>query len=335
MSDLEFTGERVIPGKVEKDLYQDHLARYLFAARCVKGKRVLDFGCGAGYGAEVLRKAGASKVTGIDISPEAVAYARSNYAGNGIEFVIGDCRNAPFPARGFDVVVSFEVLEHIEDQTSYLSEVRRLLTPEGIFIVSTPNKKTYTDERQVPKSLFHRKEFYLDDLRAFLEKQFPFVEIYGQCRTEGVLIKRQAREDKGLRNLKDLNGDVQIAQDAEGSGFPESSQYFIAVCGEGLSIAALPKDSFFFLGEGDAVRKLVTWARKLEEEVGKSKEHFASLRKEFEERTGWAMRLNEEVKKKDERILALQRELEEKSKWAERLDAEIKKLREKAEGKRE
>src|SRR5579883_1695375 len=110
----EFTGERVIPGEVDVDLLNEHLARYAFAARLARGKRVLDAGCGAGYGSAELAEM-AEEVTGVDVAPEAVAYANEHYTLPNLRFEQGSCTSLAYGDGCFDLVVAFEVIEHLED----------------------------------------------------------------------------------------------------------------------------------------------------------------------------------------------------------------------------
>jgi SAM-dependent methyltransferase/uncharacterized protein YeeX (DUF496 family) len=325
MSELEFTGERLIPGRVDKNLYHEHLARYLFAGHYVKDKMVLDFGCGSGYGSDVLKKAGAAKVVGIDISTDAVEYAQAHYGGDDIEFIAADCRKTPFLDNHFDLVISFEVLEHIEDYKAYLAEARRILRKDGFFLVSTPNKKTYTDEREGFRNPFHVREFYLDEFVELLKEYFPHSEIYGQFRTEGMLIKRASPADSKLR---DLRGDVETLEGTDGDGFLETSPYFIAVCTAEPSNAGIFKDYSLLVEESDAIRKLSIWAKRLDEESKAKGERIIALQKECEERTAWALKLDGEVRKTREKIASLQKEYEERTQWAVRLDEELKQSRE-------
>jgi SAM-dependent methyltransferase len=156
---VEFTGERVIPGRVDADLLNEHLARYAFAARLARGKRVLDAGCGAGYGAAELAESALS-VVGADIAAEAVAFARAHYRLPYLEFEQASCTALPHPDAAFDLVVAFEVIEHLPGWRDFLLEARRVLAPTGQFIVSTPNKLYYAESRRrAGANQFHAPEW--------------------------------------------------------------------------------------------------------------------------------------------------------------------------------
>lgn len=136
-----------------QEFYFEHLNRYVFAANYVKTKKVLDLACGSGYGTRILSDAGAKEVIGIDISREAIAYASKKYGNDKTHFKISDALEINLPAKHFDVIVCFEFIEHIVNQEALLKEIRRLLSNDGILVISTPNIATYTD-----KNKFHRKE---------------------------------------------------------------------------------------------------------------------------------------------------------------------------------
>src|SRR5215470_10132741 len=165
----EFTGERLIPGQVDVDLLNEHMARYTFAVRLARGKRVLDAGCGAGYGAAELGHV-AESVTGIDVSAEAVEYARIHYAAFNVAFQAASVTELPYPDASFDLVVAFEVIEHLENWRGFLAETRRVLAESGQFIVSTPNKLYYTESRgKDGANPFHVHEFEFEEFRTELK----------------------------------------------------------------------------------------------------------------------------------------------------------------------
>jgi SAM-dependent methyltransferase len=114
-----------------------HLERYEFAAKHLRPGRVLDLACGVGYGTKLLRERSGNPVTGVDLSREAIEYARSRYAGAGIEFQLADAMRFT-DARGFDSIVSLETVEHLPDPAGFLARVVALLRPGGSFVASVP-----------------------------------------------------------------------------------------------------------------------------------------------------------------------------------------------------
>jgi 2-polyprenyl-3-methyl-5-hydroxy-6-metoxy-1,4-benzoquinol methylase/glycosyltransferase involved in cell wall biosynthesis len=176
---LEPTGERYLPWLEEASIGYEHVHRYAYATQFVQNKRVLDLACGEGYGSYLLAKT-AKSVAGIDIDNNTIKHARNKYIKQNLEFRVGSITEIPIDGeRLFDVAICFEALEHIEDHQKLLSEVKRLLTPEGVFIVSTPNKTVYSDEPQF-NNPFHVHELYFDEFRELLEKYFKNVKFLGQ-----------------------------------------------------------------------------------------------------------------------------------------------------------
>ncbi len=117
-----------------------HMDRYLFAAGYCRDRRVADVACGTGYGSQHLRQAGeATSVIGIDLCPEAIAYAVARHGGPGIEFRSAAGERTGLPSASVDVVVSFETIEHVDDDQALLQEFARLLVPGGLLVCSTPN----------------------------------------------------------------------------------------------------------------------------------------------------------------------------------------------------
>lgn len=177
---MKFTDERVILGKSGKILEKEHLGRYEFAQKYIKNKKVLDIGCGTGYGTSLLSET-ADEVIGVDISGEAIDYARKHYKKENIIFYKGDATNLNFlKDEKFDVIVSFETIEHISNYHQYLKEMFLLLKKDGIFIVSTPNKKYSSPNSEQPLSPFHVIEFQADDFKILLGQYFSSIELYGQ-----------------------------------------------------------------------------------------------------------------------------------------------------------
>ena len=175
---LAFTGERFIPG-TRGEIWIEHWHRYHFASRWSAGRRVLDIACGEGYGSALLAR-NAAQVTGVDVSPEAVAHARRAYAGLGnLEFREGSCARIPLPDASVGLVVSFETLEHMEDHEAFMGEVARVLTADGVLLMSCPNKQEYTDKRGFVNE-YHVKELYRPELEALVRSRFAHADWYGQ-----------------------------------------------------------------------------------------------------------------------------------------------------------
>ena len=176
--ELPFTGERFVPGTAG-EIWYEHWHRYHFVAPLVAGREVLDVACGEGYGSALLARR-AARVVGADLAPSAIAHARSRYAADrNLEFREADCAALPFADASFDVVVSFETIEHIAAQEAFLDEVRRVLRPDGLAVVSCPNKAEYTDARDHVNE-FHVRELYHDQFRGLVMARFPHVAWYGQ-----------------------------------------------------------------------------------------------------------------------------------------------------------
>jgi ubiquinone/menaquinone biosynthesis C-methylase UbiE len=164
---------------------RDHVERYTFAAGFVqKGDRVLDIACGTGYGSDLLRTRCQAYVTGVDVSAGAVAEAKRVYGdGHGNGYLVGTM--AEFAALPFDVVVSFETIEHIQDDMAALANLRRLLKPGGTLILSTPNRPVNSPRLRSladkPGNAFHVREYTTAEMAERLERAgFGLPMAYGQ-----------------------------------------------------------------------------------------------------------------------------------------------------------
>jgi 2-polyprenyl-3-methyl-5-hydroxy-6-metoxy-1,4-benzoquinol methylase len=170
-----------------------HIARYLFASEFVVGRRVLDAGCGSGYGAVLLREAGAASVVGVDIDPQAVRAAQENYGGSGIEFLTDDCQQLQQVSGPFDVICNFENIEHLPHPEQFLKAAGRVLAPEGVLLVSTPDRGNMPPYREgKPANPYHHQEWYYDDFAAFLSEHFASVEVRTQVEATAVTARKRA-----------------------------------------------------------------------------------------------------------------------------------------------
>jgi SAM-dependent methyltransferase len=149
-------------------IYAEHLTRYRSALPVVSGLIALDIACGSGYGTQVLATE-AQHVYGVDVSADAVAYARAHFDAPNVEFLVGDAVSIPLPDDSVDVVVTFETIEHIEDHLGFVKEMKRVLKPGGVALVSTPNDLEFAEGNH-----FHLHEFEYNELMELLTSEFAF-----------------------------------------------------------------------------------------------------------------------------------------------------------------
>ena len=227
---VEFTGERYVPELDEPEISFEHWHRYLWSVPLCAGKRVLDVACGEGYGAALLAET-AAQVTGVDADAETIAHARDAYARDNLAFRCGPAQDLPLPGdEVFDVVVSFETIEHLseEDQRRFLAEVRRVLTPDGVALFSTPNRTVYTDRPRYHNP-YHLKEFYPNEFRAVLGRSFAHVRLLGQ-RMFGASYLWPL--DADAETLREYQLDYQRGAYVPASGDQKEAVYVIAVCSD-------------------------------------------------------------------------------------------------------
>jgi SAM-dependent methyltransferase len=291
----EFTGERLIPGQVDVDLLNEHLARYAFAARLAHGKRVLDAGCGAGYGSAELAGQ-ADSVTGADLAAEAVDFAREHYRLPNLAFEQASCERLPHPDACFDLVVAFEVIEHLDRWREFLLEARRVLAPGGQLIVSTPNKLYYTESRGVHgANPFHVHEFDFEEFRGALESVFPHVTLFLENHVEGVTFQPYHAGDT-----------VETRVDA-GDPLPDDSHFFVAVCAHRPQVG---NPTFVYVPRAANVLR-------------ERERHIALLDAELGQKNQWLAKAQQDLAEFELQQRKLLAELEQSNQWAEALNREL------------
>jgi SAM-dependent methyltransferase len=174
---LAFTGERFTPECV-REIWYEHWHRYAWARGFAQGGRVLDAACGEGYGSALLADVAAS-VVGVDISDVAVAHARARYRDRAnLSYLQADATALDaLPDASFDLIVSFETLEHVEAQEALVAGFARLLAPGGVLLLSSPDKETYSDARGY-RNEHHVRELYRGELEALLARHFGAVRLF-------------------------------------------------------------------------------------------------------------------------------------------------------------
>ena len=393
---MEFTGERVIPGEVDPDLWNEHLSRYAFAAlfaqRLLSGRgvapdgklqsttvpgaaaaaadpaaavfRVLDAGCGSGYGAAYLAGLDpALQVVGIDLSEEALAYARPRYGGPNLHFAHGDCLTLEFADGEFDLVMAFEVLEHLTEPASFLQQARRVLRPSGHLLVSTPNRRYYSEERRYVNP-FHTREYDASEFASLLEEFFPERVIFAQNHAPAIAFF----PSDGTLPCSTEGDSGAAARFGAPPRATDQTHFLVAVCAR--QPGPVPEPFVFVPSAGNVLRERelhlhklaqeveertawareldqererlagivrelqadienkVSWARSLEADLERAREALTNLQREFEERTAWARELDQERERLAGIVRELQADIENKVSWARSLEADLERARE-------
>lgn len=187
--------ERIVPGRTDRAATAEHMARYAFAAKRVRGA-VLGLGAGVGYGAAIIA-AGRTPGSGdplvaVDRSTDALAFGRNVY-GRPICFAAADAASLPLPDDSLDSVVCLEAIEHVPRADVTLGEIARVLRPDGLLVISTPNKWATSPLRRRPINPYHVREWYRRQFRRLISKHFVVQETYGQSWHSLGLILRVVR----------------------------------------------------------------------------------------------------------------------------------------------
>lgn len=173
----EWSGER-LETFVFTDTTVEHLHRYSLALEFASGKKVLDLACGEGYGTNLIADK-CEHITGVDLDNSTITKASEKYTKPNITFTIGNAEKLPFENNIFDLIVSYETIEHVANYKQVVSEIKRVLKSDGLLIISTPNKLNFSDKNN-HKNAFHIKEFYELEFIALLQTQFTNCKLLHQ-----------------------------------------------------------------------------------------------------------------------------------------------------------
>lgn len=217
---VDWTGERCVPWTPDVQVAYEHFHRYLWAARVVEGRRVLDLGSGEGFGAAILAES-AESVVGVDVDARTVEHCQLNYQRGNLEFELGTAVDLSKHASGsFSAVVAFEIIEHVREQSQVVSEVARVLSGDGILAISTPDRRIYSGA-DGSRNPFHEHELESDEFIALLEEQFSHVAMWGQRTITGSHFNavsgvrpQSASPDAGDFFLERAGDEWQVANDA-------------------------------------------------------------------------------------------------------------------------
>lgn len=316
---MKFTGERYLPTEVG-EIRHEHLHRYAWCRPLVEGRDVLDIACGEGYGSAMLARH-ARSVTGVDIALDAVRHAETTYGDvAGLTFLVGDAAEIPLPDDSVDVVVSFETIEHHDRHREMLSEIRRVLRPDGLLVISSPNRTVYTELAGYHNE-FHVKELDFDEFDEVLKQQFVDVRYFGQRLAVGSSIFSLHSEGAGrtIDALTDTGTGV-----VERAASLNNPVYFIAVAGAMDAKVSQKLHASVLFSEAEDLyihhRKVAAWAMGLDAEMAELRETHVTLQSEHERAATWAKSLDAELAKERQQQVTLQLEHERVATWAKSLD---------------
>lgn len=230
-----FTGERYHP-ELGGVIHAEHVHRYRLAQRLAVEQDVLDIACGEGYGSNMLAEV-ARSVVGVDIASDTVAHAQARYPRGNLQFLEGDCAAIPLADASVDLVVSFETIEHHDRHEQMLREIRRVLRPGGVLLISSPNRPEY-DQTLTEPNPFHVKELDQGEFEGLLRAHFHNVALYGQRVLSGLVIAPVHAEVSSFAYFHDEGAQSLLPRPV----------YFVALASDGR-LPALGS-SVFELGDG-------------------------------------------------------------------------------------
>ena len=171
-------GEGDIASKADYVTHLMHLKAYQTAEKFVEGKKLLEIGCNTGYGSATLADL-PGEMHAIDVSEKAIRTAKDEHGDSGIHFRVTDGRQLPFGSDEFDVIIAFQLIEHVVDADALLQDIRRVLRKDGLLLMTTPNGEMRLDPGMKPWNKFHVREYAHQELRACIHRSFEHVDVAG------------------------------------------------------------------------------------------------------------------------------------------------------------
>jgi ubiquinone/menaquinone biosynthesis C-methylase UbiE len=230
----KYTTERYTPNN-RGSVGNEHLHRYIYSIEYVKSKTVLDIACGEGYGSYLLSKY-AKKVISVDIDQMTIESALSKYEKSNIDFLLGSAISIPVESSSMDVVVSFETIEHHSEHEQMMIEIKRVLKNDGILILSTPDKKKYSDDREYVNK-YHIRELYTSQLNNLINKYFQHSILLKQGAFNEISYIRQNINDQEMKNITGNLNEISIAN--------QEFLYNIILASEKSNISAVDSNFYY------------------------------------------------------------------------------------------
>jgi len=316
---MKFTGERFVPEEalLNDEIGYEHLHRYYAAAGLINGKDVLDLACGEGYGSAIMAKYAAS-VTGADIDQASIDWANQKYTNHhsNLHFTQASATAQPFADNSFDAVISFETIEHLDMQMQeqFLQEIKRVLRAGGILVMSTPDKKNYSN-RYEHENHFHLKEFYREEFISFIQQHFAHTAFFDQGYEIVSIISNPGTEKAESIRLhqwkeKPFNGRKYIIAVASDSQLPAYTDAFASVVPDADKDFLTLMDRLIQMNK--EIEGLGQWGQSLDKTVG--------------EKENALQRLQEDNAVLQQSVAVLQQSVKEKELLAAGLNEKIHKL---------
>ena len=327
---MEFSGERYLPEmNIDSEISIFHRQRYESILSICAGKNVVDAACGEGYGSSFIAEKAAC-VIGIDISHEAIENAKGKYQKENLHYYEASVERIPVEDNWADVFVSYETIEHVTEdiQRKFLKEIRRILKKDGILIMSSPDKRNYSDIPQFHNE-FHVHELYFEEFDALLKRYFPNRKYYyqGMFCNSYIFGKEQGisgREKKLILRESDQT----------------RSEYLIAVCGKrkgeaDISSVIYDASNMYYLLKDEVLQlkeRLGEPGKIIEQKenyIGEQREKILEMEKELREANGVIEQKENYIGEQREKILEVEKELQEANGVIEQKENYIGEQREK------
>jgi SAM-dependent methyltransferase/glycosyltransferase involved in cell wall biosynthesis len=286
-SQLPWTGERYIP-QITGEIQLEHIHRYLLAREYAEDKEVLDIACGEGFGSAILAKS-ARSVVGVDISTEVINHAAIRYRLDNVEFRQSSCAAIPLNDHSIDLVVSFETIEHHDEHLAMMAEIKRVLRPEGVLIISSPDKNEYSIKPNYHNP-FHARELFKEEFEGLIRAYFKNLDFLAQRIVYGSGIL----PEKGVFRITDYD----IKDTTSGSSRLARPRYLIAMASD----EALPVLSGGLLEQSITESEIV---KRYADEYEKRSEYITQLEQQLLSESSEPSVPAETVRSLEERVGAL------------------------------